>query len=170
MRKRNISATLALAVILAGCSSAPMVEYFPPSSQLKFQAAANWDVIANDVAKQLASSFKGKPALPLLYVNQAGKKTEFERAFGNQLITALVAEGFAVHKSHAGALIVDVDTQVVWSSTATPQTEIVVTTSVSDSNQFFARMTSVYYFNSSDSTLYRAPSPAPVRTFNVIGG
>lgn len=170
MRKRNISATLALAAILAGCSSAPTATYFPPSSQLKFQAAANWDVIANDVAKQLASSFKGKPALPPLHVSQTGKKTEFERAFNNQLITALVAEGFPVQKNPAGALIVDVDTQVIWSSTASPQTEIVVTSSVSDSNQYLARMTSVYYFNSSDSTLYRAPALAPVRTFNVIGG
>ena len=170
MRKRNISAALALAAILAGCTSAPVATYFPPSEQLKFQAAANWDVIANDVAKQLASSFKGKPTLPPLFVNQAGKKTEFERAFNNQLITALVAEGLPVHKSLGGALIVDVDTQVVWSSTANPQTEIVITSSVSDSNQFLARLTSVYYFNSSDSTLYRAPAPAPVRTINVIGG
>lgn len=224
MRKHNISAALALAAILAGCatpySEAPLATNFPTSKQPKLQAAAHWNVIANDVAQQLTASLKAKPALPALYVNQATNKTDFDRAFANQLISALVAEGFVVQKSPAGAVVVDIDTQAVsfaanrpqyryagaataltagvwalhqaspagiataaiigadaymWFSAefatgATPQMEILVTTSVSDGRQYLARNTSVYYVADVDSALYRAPTPAPVRTIGVIGG
>jgi hypothetical protein len=80
---------------------------FPTSKQPKLQAAAHWNVIARDVAQQLTSGLKAKPALPALYVNQAANTTDFDRAFANQLISALVAEGFVVQKSPAGALVVD---------------------------------------------------------------
>ena len=225
MRKRNISATLALAAMLAGCatpySEAPLATNFPTGKQQKLQAAAHWNLIANDVAKQLAASLKGKPVLPPIYVNQAGNKTEFSKVFNSQLISALVAEGLVVHKNPVGALVVDIDTQAVqfsanrpqynhagtatvltagvwalyqaspagiataavvgadaymwfrseFATGATPQTEIVITASVSDSNQYLARTTSVYYVADSDASLYRGAAPAaPTRTFNVIGG
>lgn len=210
---------MAISVAIAGCatthSEAPLATNFPTTKQPKLQAAAHWNVIAGDVAKQVAASLKDRPAL---YVSQAREKSDFDRAFGNQLITALVAEGFAVRKDSAGALIVDIDAQAVqfsaqrprydyagtatvltagvwalhnataasaaaagivaadayfwfrseFATGATPQTEIVVTTSVSDSERYLARNTSVYYVADADADLYQAP--VPVRRISVKGG
>ena len=224
MESRRILTAFALTAIVAGCatpySEAPLAANFPTSKQPKVQAAAHWNVIAQDVAQQLATSLKAKPELHPLYVNQAANKTDFDRAFANQLISALVAEGFVVQKSPAGALVVDIDTQAVrfsanrpqyryagaataltagvwalhqaspagiataaivgadaymWFSSefatgATPQMEILITTSVSDGRQYLARNTSVYYVADADSALYRTPTPVPVRSIGVIGG
>ena len=82
MRKHNISAALALAAILAGCATpygeAPLAANFPTGKQPKLQAAAHWNVIAYDVAQQLAAGLKAKPTLPALYVNQVANKTDFD--------------------------------------------------------------------------------------------
>ena len=54
---------------------------------------------------------------------------------------------------------------------ATPQMEILITISISDSRQYLARNTSVYYVADADSVLYRGPEPtAPVKAISVIGG
>lgn len=222
MESRGILTAFALTAIVAGCatpySEAPLATNFPTSKQPKLQAAAHWNAIAHDVAQQLSASLKAKSALPALHVNQAANKTDFDRAFANQLISALVAEGFVVQKSPAGALVVDIDTQPVrfsanrpqyryagaataltagvwalhqaspagiataaivgadaymWFSSefatgATPQMEILITTSISDGRQYLARNTSVYYVADADSVLYRGP--APVKAIGVIGG
>lgn len=222
MKQRIIPAVIAFTAVLSGCatpySEAPLATNFPTNKQQKLQAASHWNVIASDVAKQLLVNLKAKSGVSALYVNQGANKTEFDRIFGNQLISALMAEGFTVLKSPSGALSVDVVTQSVqfsanrpqynyagvptmlaggvwalhqaspaaiataavvggdaymwfrseFSTGATPQNEIVITTSVSDSNQYLARTTSVYYVADSDASLYRAP--APVKTLNVVGG
>lgn len=222
MKKCVIPPAIAFAAVLAGCatqfSEAPLATNFPTSKQPKLQAASHWNVIAGDVAKQLALTLKAKPGVPALYVNQSGNKTDFDRVFSNQLISALMTEGFTVLKSPAGAVSVEVATQAVqfsanrpqynyagaptvlaggvwalhqasaagiataavvgadaymwfrseFATGATPQTEIVITASVSDSTQYLARTTSVYYVADSDASLYRAP--APLKTLNVVGG
>lgn len=224
MECRRIFTAFALTAALAGCatpySEAPLATNFTTSKQPKVQAAAHWNVIANDVAKQLASSLKAKSASPVLYVNQATNKTDFDRVFSSQLISALLAEGCTVQKNPAGAFAVDIDTQAVqfsanrpqynyagaattltagvwalhnatpagiatavvvgadaymwfrseFATGATPQMEIVVTASVSDSRQYLARNTSVYYVADADSGLYRAPVQMPTKTINVLGG
>lgn len=50
----------------------------------------------------------------------------------------------------------------------TPQTEIIVTTSVSDGNQYLSRNTSVYYVADTDKALYQAG--LPVNNIKVRGG
>lgn len=47
-----------------------------------------------------------------------------------------------------------------FASGETPQTEIIVTTSVSDGNRYLARSTSVYYAADTDKALYQASLPA----------
>ncbi len=209
MKVQTTGAALAIAAMLAGCatpySEAPLATNFPTTKQEKVQAAAHWNVIAKDVAKQISSRLAGRP----LHVVPSTGKSAFERAFSNQLVSSLVANGHAVMKQPAGALSVEVDTQVVgfspnrpqyphagtatalatgiWAlhdvgkATAgaalyatvaaadaygwfrsefatgeTPRTEIVVTTSVSDGNQFLSRATSVYYVADSDKALYES--------------
>jgi len=220
MKVRIIGAALALTAIVAGCatpySEAPLATNFPTSKQPKVQAAAHWNTIAGDVASQITSKLGERRPL---YVAQPATKTAFDRAFANQLISALMSGGQSVLKSPAGALIVEVDTQVVsfspnrpqyrhvgtasaltagvwalhvgeatagavlattvmatdayawfrseFASGATPRTEIIVTTSVSDSHQYLSRSTSVYYVTDTDKLLYES---LPTRTIRVTGG
>ncbi len=56
-----------------------------------------------------------------------------------------------------------------FASGETPKTEIIVTTSVSDSNQYVSRSTSVYYVADSDKALYEAAG-LPARNIKVMGG
>lgn len=223
IRTRFVAALLFLP-LFAGCATpygeAPLATNFPTSKQQKLQAAAHWNVIAGDVAKQISSGLKDKRPL---FVNQSSVKTAFDRAFTNDLISALVAEGYIVMKSPAGALSVDVDTQAVlfapnrpqynyaglatavtagvWAlrdvslNTAgkvlgagvavaagvdayswfrsefatgeTPQTEIIVTTSVSDASRYLARSTSIYYVADTDRRMYVYEPPFQVQTKNI---
>ncbi len=217
MTTNLLVATLVCLPLVVGCAThyteAPLATNFPTTNQPKLQAAAHWNVIAGDVAKQISSNLKDKRPL---FVNQTSVKTEFDRAFSNQLISALVSNGFTVMKAPAGALTVNVDTQAVhftanrpqynhvgiataltagvwalhqahatagavlvagagsadayswfrseFASGATPQTEIIVTTSVSDDNQYVARSTSIYYVADSDSRMYEYTPPFQAQT------
>lgn len=221
-RTRFVAALLCLP-LLAACATpyteAPLATKFPTSKQPKLQAAAHWNVIAGDIAKQISAGLKDKRPL---FVNQSMVKTGFDRAFTNDLISALVADGYTVLKSPAGALSVDVDTQVVrfspnrpqynhigvatalttgvwalrdvkttvgrvlgagvavaasadaytwfrseFATGETPQTEIIVTASVSDANQYLARSTSIYYVADADSRMYVYEPPIQAQTKNV---
>jgi hypothetical protein len=224
MTRTRFVAALLFLPLFAGCatpySEAPLATNFPTSKQQKLQAAAHWNVIAGDVAKQISSGLKDKRPL---FVNQSSVKTAFDRAFTNDLISALVAEGYIVMRSPAGALSVDVDTQAVlfapnrpqynyaglatavtagvWAlrdvslNTAgkvlgagvavaagvdayswfrsefatgeTPQTEIIVTTSVSDASRYLARSTSIYYVADTDRRMYVYEPPFQVQTKNI---
>jgi hypothetical protein len=50
---------------------------------------------------------------------------------------------------------------------ATPQTEIIVTTSVSDASQYLARSTSIYYVADADSEMYVYTPPILTQTKNM---
>jgi hypothetical protein len=222
MKVRTVGAALALTAIVAGCatpySEAPLATNFPTTKQPKVQAASHWNTIAGDVTNQISSKLAERRPL---YVAQSATNTAFDRAFANQLISALMSGGQTVLKSPAGALTVEFDTQVVsfspnrpqyrhagtatalatgvWALSAgeatagaaifatvaaadtyawfhaefatgeTPQTEIIVTTSVTDNNRFLSRNTSVYYVADSDKALYEAVG-LPTRSFKLVGG
>lgn len=213
MKVQTTGAAMIVAAMLAGCatpySEAPLATNFPTSKQEKVQAAAHWNVIAKDVAVQISTKLAEKRPLHVL---QPAGKSSFERAFANQLVSSLVANGNTVMKQPAGALSVEVDTQVVgfspnrpqyrhagtatalmtgvwalhvgeatvgaalyatvaaadayawfrseFATGETPQTEIIVTTSVTDGNQYLSRNTSVYYVADTDKALYQAGLPA----------
>lgn len=225
MKTCQVGVAVAMSALVAACatpySEAPVVTNFLTTKQQKLQAASHWNVIAGDVAKQISAGLKEKRPL---YVNQSSAKTTFDRAFSNQLISALVADGFTVQKTPAGALGVDVDTQavhfsanrpqykyagvptalmtgvwalhsaeatagaVLYASVAaadayswfrsefatgdTPQTEIIITISVSDASHYLARSTNVYYVADGDSRMYEPPPPPKVvqtKNMGVIG-
>ena len=227
MTRTGFVAALLCLPLLAACATpyteAPRATNFPTSKQPKLQAAAHWNVIAGDIAKQISAGLKDKRPL---FVNQSAVKTGFDRAFTNDLISALVVDGYTVLKSPAGALSVDVDTQVVrfspnrpqynhigvatalttgvwalrdvkatvgtvlgagvavaagadayswfrseFATGETPQTEIIVTASISDANQFLARSTSIYYVADADSRMYvyEPPVQTPTKNMGVTG-
>ena len=220
MTAAKVISAIVGSLVLAGCAApyteTPLATNFPTSKQPKLQAAAHWNVIANDVAQQISSNIKEKRPL---FVNQSTVKTAFDRAFSNQLISALVAQGFPVLKSPVGALNVDIDTQAVrfsanrpqykhtgvataftagvwalhsaratpgavlfaavagadayswfqseFATGETPQTEIIITTSVGDAKQYLARSTSIYYVSDSDARIYEYTPPIQIQTKNM---
>ena len=224
MKVQTTGVAVVIAAMLAGCatpySEVPLATNFPTTKQEKVQAAAHWNIIAKDVANQISSKLAERRPL---HVTQPAGKSAFERAFSNQLVSSLVTNGHAVLKQPAGALSVEVDTQVVgfspnrpqyrhagtatalmtgvWAlhvgeATAgaalyatvaaadayswfrsefatgeTPKTEIIITTSVSDGNQYLSRNTSVYYVADSDKALYEASGAGlAARNIKVSGG
>ncbi len=220
MIRTRVATGLAGLVMLGGCaapySEAPVATNFPSTKQPKLQAASHWNAIANDVAQQISAGIKEKQPL---FVNQSTVKTAFDRAFSNQLISALVGQGFPVLKSPGGALNVEIDTQTVrfsanrpqynhagvataltagvwalhqarasagavlltavasadayswfrseFATGETPQTEIIITTSVGDARQFLARNTSIYYVADTDSGMYEYTPPIQIQTRNM---
>jgi hypothetical protein len=219
-------ATIAGALMMAGCaapySEAPLATNFPTTSQEKLQAAAHWDAVATDLAKEILTALP-TPLTGNLYVS-ARQESPFTQAMKEQLTTAMVRSGYPVAKQPEGAIGVEIDTQVVefsegrsqnkwiglptalvtgaWAvrtlstevtakttaaatvtagaigydvynwfkaqsaSGPTPQTEIVVSVSVSDENRYLARATHVYYVADSDRALYDA---AAAKAFYVVG-
>lgn len=53
---------------------------------------------------------------------------------------------------------------------STPSMEVIVTTSVTDANQYLTRNTSVYYVADADRQLYSPAPRARTKTFSVVGG
>jgi hypothetical protein len=221
---KHLVGICATALLASGCatpySEAPLATNFPTSDQQKLQAAAHWNTIAADIARQLAAMTPGKSPL---YVRQPALRSPFERAIANQLTTSLLAAGHPVMKSPEGALTVDLDVQSVafsanrpqyrytgaatalgagvwalhdivanssngaaaagmlalaagdtlawfqsrFASGETPQTEVIVNTSVSNAREFVARTTSVYYVADRDRGLYA--ESLPTKTFHLKG-
>jgi hypothetical protein len=110
-------------LLMAGCavpySPAPLATNYPSSTQAKAQAAAHWVAITSHIEKELLPTLKSSPNRRL-YVAPA-QASAFNQALTGQLITALVNDGQLVAKTAAGALTVDIDTQVVEFSSHRPQ-------------------------------------------------
>lgn len=207
MNVQSVVFSLTVAALLAGCatpySETPLVTNFPSTKQPKIQAAAHWNAIAADVASQISTRIKDK-SRPLYVLPST--KTQFDRGFSGQLMTALIEKDHTLVKSANGAVTVEIDTQAVafsanrpryryvgmptaittglwalyavdataagavtagvaavdayeWFSSEfatgkTPQTEIIVTTSVVDGERYLARNTSIYYVADTDASLY----------------
>ncbi|MBL8470552.1 MAG: hypothetical protein KF778_09645 [Rhodocyclaceae bacterium] len=100
-------------------SGAPVATNFENSKQHKLQAASHWGVIANSTADSLMAGLVKGPGCSQpgancdrLYVVERPQATQFERAFRNQVITALVTKGATVAKAPTGATEVTIDVQL----------------------------------------------------------
>lgn len=112
----------AAALLAGGCttpySDTPVATNFATSEQQKLQAAAHWNMIAADIARQLSSLTTQKSSL---HIRESAQPSPFERAIVNQLKTSLLADGHQIVKSPEGALRVDLDIQTVAFSSDRPQ-------------------------------------------------
>lgn len=122
MAIRNAVGVLTV-LLISGCavpySPVPLATNYPTSTQAKAQAAAHWVAITAHIEKELLPSLKTSPDRPL-YIAPA-QTTAFNQAMTAQLITSLVNDGKVVAKTSAGALRVDIDTQVVAFAPNRPQ-------------------------------------------------
>lgn len=127
MSKQSASAVAAIAAALltAGCathsnySPVPLATNYPSARQMQVQAGAHWQAISAHIEQQLGPALRQSPNLPL-YVAPL-QASAFNQTVTSQLITALVNHGYVVGKQPAGALKVDIDTQVVGFSADRPQ-------------------------------------------------
>jgi phage major head subunit gpT-like protein len=116
MKTLNRTAAAVLgALAIAGCaaphSQAPLATNFPTTQQEKLQAAAHWEVISADMAREVMAALP-TPLASNLYVH-TGQESAFNRAVEDQLITAMVRGGYSVATRPEGALSVEIDTQVI---------------------------------------------------------
>lgn len=111
--KRTLRNTLLLliAAALAGCAlndGRPSVSGFDTPGQGKLKSAAHWQVVANDVAAQVAASVKAANLAAPLVVAPAAPAGTFSRVFSSQLRSALLAQGAAVGEPRPGTLEITV--------------------------------------------------------------
>ncbi|MES2160103.1 MAG: hypothetical protein V4476_03005 [Pseudomonadota bacterium] len=115
---------LAAGMLLAGCASrytpAPVATNFPTTKQAKLQAAYHWGVISDNIEKSIVAELKKSPPRPV-FLNEAREPTPFQRALTTQLTTSLVNDGYAVTRSPAGSLKIDMDVQAVTFTANRPQ-------------------------------------------------
>ncbi|CAG0955191.1 hypothetical protein MTYP_00418 [Methylophilaceae bacterium] len=103
-----------LTFILAGCANQPTPQWYPDSPQKQVNAAQHWGLIAADAVEQTrqivnAQSFaRDRP----LYVTE-NSATQFDSAFRNYMISALVKAGMPVSTVREGAIEITYETQVI---------------------------------------------------------
>jgi len=104
------------ALVVGGCaapySEAPQAINFPTSQQEKLQAAAHWEVVSTDLAREIMASLP-TPLTGNLHVAIPGESSPFTEVMKEELITQLVRGGYPVAKSPDAALSVEIDTQVL---------------------------------------------------------
>jgi hypothetical protein len=120
----RMALALCTGVLLTACatpySDTPTPTNFATSKQLKLQAGAHWNAIAQHAADSLMNSLKvgkgcvaAQPECQRVYVRAPKEASEFSQAFRTQFITALVNSGVAVAKNPGGAMEIEFDVQVV---------------------------------------------------------
>jgi hypothetical protein len=121
----------------APSNEVPIASNFATSTQKKLQAAEHWRRVANHAAARLSTALRaGNACIPktgcvTLYVKRACEAsgcireacdTTFNRVFYNDLVTALVAQGYPVSTvPTVDAVVVDIDIQAVSFTANRPQ-------------------------------------------------
>lgn len=121
---RRILAAIATAITLSGCNSLqegrPSVAYFETDAEYKLKSAAHWQIVADDVANQVALSIA--PATTPIRVSTAGR-TRFERTFSAQLKSSLSRRGIPLSASASAGPVLEIDVERVTHATTTPYPE-----------------------------------------------
>ncbi len=110
----RMNAVYCLLVLLAGCASVPRPSTYPYTSQPQMQAAHHWNVLAKQVAGELAVGLKGGPvpSIESVYV-QSDDRSPFGKAFRSFLITELTKQGVSVSYNRDNPLKIDWAVQLV---------------------------------------------------------
>ena len=113
----KFASVTALSLLLGACvtSSVPLVDGFEPSTQKKLASSHHWDVVASDVANQMAQTLsksdylRGRP----VYISPPVDNSVFSRAFQSLLLTRMIDAGFSVSTKRDGSAETRIETQVV---------------------------------------------------------
>jgi hypothetical protein len=95
-------------------SETPTASNFLSSKQLKLQATEHWQIIANDMAKNIAQSYANNNIVIPILLKSSENESTFNRTLKHYLSTALVKNGLTVLiKPEGGFYELDVQTQVL---------------------------------------------------------
>jgi len=111
---RYLIMALSLLVIMGCFSSVPYQVFHEASTQKKMQAAKHWDILASDVAEQLAITlpkYKEIQATPCIV--KSSDETPFGKLFDRLLIAHLIEKGFVIASKHDNAVIIDYSAKVL---------------------------------------------------------
>lgn len=116
MRRLYLFLGIALVPLLfCGCrSQVPKPTSYKFSTQQKMQAAQHWDVLAQDVASQIAKKLNNRNVENRnpLYVQNDSKLT-FTDAFYDLLVGHLIDRGVPVTNNKQGAIVAQYDVQLI---------------------------------------------------------
>jgi len=160
----------------------PSSSNYPATVQQKARAVYHWDLLAAEVADKMAT----KAALDGLEKNTfqlvPPVNTPFNRAFGDLLLTRLVARGLTITSApgieNAQGAFIRFDVQLVSGADIgkTTRTELLVTTSMEWGQRFISRTSDIYYIDQGDAKLFMQPPPppappppAPTKDWKVVG-
>lgn len=114
--------------VLAACSTTdrkitelPIPTNFKAESMMKLQSVSHWNNIAVDMADGISKKYgSGGGCIPgngcrtPIFVSEPTPKTQFSKAFRNQLVSALVNRGLPLlSEAKPDATMVDIDIQLV---------------------------------------------------------
>lgn len=170
------------AATLAACqphthASVPVATTYPLSTQHRMQAAHHWDVLAREIADDVAP--RAKQGNSRLYVTTKGPRTTFSDGLHSFLVAALVERGVTVVTSPENALTLQYSTQIVQQPTKRPdpnnyiyypprqeteptQTECIVTAEIINGGEYVFKMNETYYINTADTGHFTPVSRKPV--------
>ena len=103
------------AMLLSGCrSQLPLATTYPMSGQRKMQAAQHWDVLAEDVAEQVAEAMDDRVEMRLLPIDVVAEdEGPFSEVFAELLKSRLVQEGLQVASAREGVVALRFKVQVI---------------------------------------------------------
>jgi hypothetical protein len=115
MLAAKLPAILLLPLLVAACaqpySEVPVPSNFVTSKQLKLQSTGHWQIIAQDVAKNIADAYHSDAPI---WFKPNPSASPFEQAFRQQLSTALNNHGLKVLMEPNDRFYqLDIDTQVL---------------------------------------------------------
>ncbi|MBU0986741.1 MAG: hypothetical protein KKH68_05755, partial [Proteobacteria bacterium] len=101
--------------LISGCSQVPKPATYPLSYQQKMQAAKHWDILAKDVAGQVARFLQNKDKYIL---NQEGLYVQpqpgvFGNAFSEMLIAHLLKNGIKVNTTKEDYPVLEFKAQLI---------------------------------------------------------
>jgi hypothetical protein len=168
------------AATLAACqphthASVPVATTYPTSTQQRMQAARHWEVLARDIAEQVAPRATGRR----IYVVNRGPRSPFGDGFQSYLIEALVGKGVTTVATPDNALTLQYAVQMIGHPSTRPngmnytyydpgretdptQTEVIVTTEIVNAGEYVFKTNDTYYVNTADSQHYVPPARKPV--------
>lgn len=194
-RTLGVLTLVGAAALAAGCAhrpAVPSVTEFEDNPQRAVLAAGHWDVVASEAVEQTLSTVRnaGIAADVPMYVGIPPNATQFDRGFREMVATKMLQHGAPVYMQpdqvlkvaqdtqsctapmpcrSTDALEVTYQTQVVQHNSVKPLAELIVTTTVSNRGRFIARKTDVYYMDSLDAPIYRAPVAFRPVNMQVVG-
>ncbi|MCK4603810.1 MAG: hypothetical protein KAU41_03815 [Deltaproteobacteria bacterium] len=100
-------------LFLCSCSNVPKPASYPLSFQQKMQAVHHWDVLADDVAKDVKRTLQDRALLGEQIYLEPHEMSAFGEVFGTLLTTQLFKQEIGLAKNESNSLKLRYETQMV---------------------------------------------------------